>query len=142
MLYLSHEAVSEIRCAGNARRWRDAERVHLCNSTDGALVRASRPLPSVALNLDRTPACPYRVVLVLGSSLIFGLPFTRFLRACGCESAVAYVVGGVALGFAVPVLVLLYIGAPSGYWIAILGGFSGGVTANTWWREAREPNVC
>jgi hypothetical protein len=80
-------------------------------------------------------------VLVLGSSVLFGLPFTRLLQARDWESSATYIIGGVGLGFAVPILVLLTISAPSGYWLAILGGFSGGITANTWWREAREPNV-
>jgi hypothetical protein len=101
------------------------------------LVAPYRALPIIWIAL--LPAL-IAFVLVLGSSLIFGLPFTRLLRACGRESAAAYIIGGVALGFAVPILALLSISAPSGYWIAILGGFSGGVTANTWWREAREPN--
>lgn len=79
--------------------------------------------------------------LVLGASFLFGLPLTMLLKRSDRETATAYTTGGAILGFAIPLVFLLIIRAAEGYWIVLLGAFSGAVTAHTWWRSAREPNV-
>jgi len=78
--------------------------------------------------------------LVLGASLLFGLPLTVLLKRTERESASAYTISGAVLGFAVPLVVLLIIRAPAGHWMALLGAFSGAVTGQTWWQSAREPS--
>ncbi len=77
--------------------------------------------------------------LVLGASIVFGLPLTALLKWVRREAAVTYVVCGTGIGFVIPVAILLLMGAPSGYWTAALGAFSGAVTARTWWRSSRQP---
>ena len=79
--------------------------------------------------------------LVLGASIIVGLPLTAWLKRSGRETGAAYTVAGAALGFVIPLIILLIIHAPAGYWTVILGAFSGAITAHTWWRSAREPNI-
>lgn len=80
--------------------------------------------------------------LVLGASLLFGLPLTMLLKRNKRETAVAYTISGAVLGFVVPLVILLIFRTPAGHWMALLGAFSGAVTAHTWWQSAREPNGC
>lgn len=77
--------------------------------------------------------------LVLACSLLIGLPLTALLHRFGKESAAAYIVVGLIAGALVPTLFLGIVGAPSGWWIGLIGGFGGFVTARTWWVEGREP---
>lgn len=81
------------------------------------------------------------IPLVLGASIIFGLPLTLILRRRGWESASAYISVGAIVGFALPIVILLLMAAPAGYWMALLGAFSGAVTGRTWWLSGREPHV-
>ncbi|UZK64645.1 hypothetical protein [Sphingomonas sp. M1-B02] len=80
------------------------------------------------------------IPIVLGTSVLFGLALTVLLKRTEHETAAAYMISGAVLGFAVPLVILLIIGAPEGHWVALLGALSGAVTAHTWWRSAREPN--
>ena len=82
----------------------------------------------------------YTVPLVLVGSLVIGLPVTVILKKINRESAAAYVAAGAAGGLVVPLIILLSINAPSGYWACLVGAFSGGMTGATWW-TARKPNV-
>lgn len=79
--------------------------------------------------------------LVLGASLCVGLPLTYVLRRKGWESLNAYCGAGALVGFLLPIVILLIMAAPAGYWMALLGAFSGVVTGRTWWITAREPYV-
>lgn len=79
--------------------------------------------------------------LVLGASILIGLPLTALLKLKGWESAVIYVSVGAITGFIIPIVILLLIKAPAGYWMALLGAFGGGVTGRTWWVSGREPHV-
>lgn len=79
--------------------------------------------------------------LVLGASIVFGLPLTALLKRLHGEAGATYVFFGTALGFLIALAILLVIRASDGYWTAALGAFSGAVTAHTWWRSAREPNA-
>lgn len=76
--------------------------------------------------------------LVLGASIIIGLPFTAFLKYRKWESSAAYIGGGAAFGFVLPPTILLIGEAPAGYWMALLGAVGGAVTGRTWWVSARE----
>ena len=78
--------------------------------------------------------------LVLGASFVFGLPLTALLKRAERETAAAYTISGAVLGFVIPLVILVIIRAPAGHWMALLGVFSGAVTAHAWWRFAREPN--
>lgn len=79
--------------------------------------------------------------LVLGSSVVAGLPITLLLKNKGWENVTTYICSGVTVGFLVPIIVLLVSHAEGGYPLALLGALSGGVTARTWWVSGREPNV-
>jgi hypothetical protein len=78
--------------------------------------------------------------LVLGASLLFGLPLSVLLKRTERESASAYTISGAVLGFAVPLVILLIMRAPAGHWVALLGAVSGALTGQTWWQSARGPN--
>lgn len=86
---------------------------------------------------------PFLVALpiVLGSSLIAGLPVTFFLKKRRWENVSTYICAGVVIGFLVPIAILLIGDAEAGYQLAWLGALSGGVTARTWWVSGREPYV-
>ena len=71
--------------------------------------------------------------IVLGSSIIFGLPLAALLRRNDRETLWAYTISAGILGFVIPIAGLLIIDAPAGYWMALLGAVSGIVTAQTWW---------
>lgn len=79
--------------------------------------------------------------IVLGSSVLVGLPVTFLLKKRGWENVTTYVFLGVIVGFFVPIIVLLIGNAEGGYPLAMLGALSGGVTARTWWVSGREPYV-
>ena len=79
--------------------------------------------------------------LVLAASIVFGLPLTALLKRLEGETGATYVVCGAAIGFVIPLAILLMIRAPAEYWTVTLGAFSGAVTAHTWWRSARDPNA-
>lgn len=81
------------------------------------------------------------IPLVLGASIIVGLPLTVFLKRRGWESASAYISVGAIVGFALPIVILLLMAAPTGYWMALLGAIGGAVTGRTWWATGREPRV-
>lgn len=77
--------------------------------------------------------------LVIGASIVFGLPIMLWLRRTGRESHDAYIVAGGGIGFFLPIVALGIVGAPSGYWVGFLGLLSGAMTARTWWHATR-PN--
>jgi len=79
-------------------------------------------------------------VFVFLASILVGLPVTAILVRFRAESEAAYVLVGLAVGFALPLLVLAWMGAAEGWWLALLGAFSGSITGRTWWVEAREAN--
>ncbi|MFP5434910.1 MAG: hypothetical protein ACLGIM_17585 [Alphaproteobacteria bacterium] len=81
------------------------------------------------------------IPLVFGASVIVGLPLTTLLKRRRRESEFAYISVGAAVGFALPIVILLLIAAPAGYWTALLGAFGGAITGKTWWVSAREPHV-
>jgi hypothetical protein len=78
------------------------------------------------------------LAFVLPASILIGLPVTAILVRLRAESEAAYVLIGLTIGFALPLVVLAWMGTPEGWWLALLGAFSGGVTGRTWWIEARE----
>ena len=81
------------------------------------------------------------LAFVLPVSFFVGLPLTALLIRIRAESSAAYVAVGLVVGFALPLAVLAWMGAAEGWWLALLGAFSGSITGRTWWLEAREPNV-
>lgn len=81
------------------------------------------------------------IPVVLGASLFVGLPLTLLLKRSKRESAVAYISLGAIMGFILPIVILLVMVAPGGYWIALPGAVGGAVTGRTWWVSAREPKV-
>jgi hypothetical protein len=82
------------------------------------------------------------VPIVLGSSILIGLPLTAVLRRRGRESRIAYIASGAAAGYIIPPAILFLMSAQDGYWIAFLGAIGGAVTGRTWWISARDPDVC
>lgn len=78
---------------------------------------------------------------VLPACILIGLPATALLEGLQAESLVAYAGIGIVAGFGLPLLVLNFMNAQEGWWTALLGAFSGGLTARTWWFSAREPIV-
>lgn len=77
--------------------------------------------------------------LVLGASIVIGLPLTAILKRKGWESGMVYIATGAVAGFILPIVILLLLHAPAGYWTAHLGAVGGAVTGRTWWTSAREP---
>jgi hypothetical protein len=81
------------------------------------------------------------LAFVLPASLLIGLPLTALLARVRAESSTVYVTIGLFAGFVLPLIVLAWMGATEGWWLALIGAFSGSVTGRTWWVEAREPLV-
>ena len=81
------------------------------------------------------------ISLVLGASIVVGLPLTALLKRQGWESASAYMSVGAIAGFLLPIAILLLMAAPAGYWMALLGAVGGAVTGRTWWVSGRTPNI-
>lgn len=73
--------------------------------------------------------------VVLGASLLIGLPLTALLRAWNREAGEYYVFAGLVFG-AVPFLVWMVMpdGSPSLGVLSALGGFGGAVTGWQWGR--------
>jgi hypothetical protein len=80
------------------------------------------------------------IPLVLMGSVLIGLPATLLLAKRGRESDAAYMLTGAVGGLLIPLLALLLMKAPSGYWLSLIGAFSGVVTGHTWWACGRDPN--
>ena len=78
--------------------------------------------------------------VVLPSLILIGLPATFILGRLNAESLSAYVAIGAVAGFLITIAVLDYTEA-GGWWIGMIGAFSGGMTARTWWFSAREPII-
>ena len=72
--------------------------------------------------------------IVLSCSLVIGLPAVAIFRRLGIETVGSYVFLGCFTGGIVPPALLWLMAAPDGYWMALLGTFSGGVTAASWAR--------
>lgn len=73
------------------------------------------------------------VVIILSASIGIGLPVTFALRRKGWESSAAYVGVGSVSGFLIPIIALLIMEAPAGYWMALLGAVGGAITGRVWW---------
>jgi hypothetical protein len=73
--------------------------------------------------------------VVLGASLLIGLPLTALLRASNREAGAYYVLAGLVFG-AGPLLVWMVMpdGSPSLGILAALGGFGGAITGWQWGR--------
>lgn len=101
------------------------------NSQGGLpLVRAMSLIAAVAL------------VVVTIAAVLTGIPFAAALRRLRAETTQAYCIGGAIAGY---VFVAGAFGLLTQSWppasICVVGGFSGGVTAYTWWRLRRpDPN--
>ena len=80
--------------------------------------------------------------IVLGASVIFGLPLTAILRERHRERQRTYAVSGLALGTLIPTLVIILAGGGDGLaalpFFGIPGMIAGTVTGFVWgkWREA------
>jgi hypothetical protein len=72
--------------------------------------------------------------IVLLASILIGLPLTLFLRRRSRESIFAYCTAGGIAGFLISIAGLLWLDAPTGYWIAGLGMVSGAMTGYVWSR--------
>jgi uncharacterized membrane protein len=78
--------------------------------------------------------------LVLGSSLVVGLPAHFILQKACAGSRRTYIFVGALTGFLVPLAVLLAIHAVEGsFWMAFLGAFSGAMTARSWSKSLDQP---
>ena len=73
--------------------------------------------------------------VVLPASVAIGIPVFITLRKLNAESVDFYVLCGTAFGLVVPIFVLAMIKAEGGYWMCVLGAFSGAATAHTWSRS-------
>lgn len=72
--------------------------------------------------------------VVLPSSVLVGIPVSLVLKKLDAESTDFYVLCGAAFGILITLLVLVLIRAQAGYWMVILGAFSGAATAWNWSR--------
>ena len=82
--------------------------------------------------------------VVLSASLVIGLPLSLVLRRLKAESGTAYVLCGLAFGAVIPPAILAAIHAQGGWWMWLLGAFSGGAAAYTWWThrlQAQRPST-
>lgn len=77
--------------------------------------------------------------IVLLASLLIGLPATFVLKRFQAETCDAYVWLGAVSGFGIPLVILGLLGAQEGWWMSLLGAFSGGMTGRTWWASRLEP---
>lgn len=75
--------------------------------------------------------------VVVGASLLFGLPLTMILARLRREGRHAYTISGALLGALIPVIMLLAIDADASVGLSILGAISGAVTGRSWWIEGR-----
>lgn len=73
--------------------------------------------------------------IVLVSSIVIGLPTSWLLKRLDAEQLHTYVFVGVVAGSIIPLLILWLLEADSGWWLASLGAFSGGVTAASWFNS-------
>lgn len=80
--------------------------------------------------------------IVLGASVIFGLPLTAFLSGSRRDRQRTYATIGLALGALIPTVLFFSVGGVDGFaaspFFAIPGMIAGTVTGHTWgkWREA------
>ncbi len=72
--------------------------------------------------------------VVFVASVVVGLPVALLLGRTGRQSMTAYCLIGGGAGFVIPLIALLFVGAPAGYWIALLGLLGGTVTGYVWSR--------
>jgi hypothetical protein len=111
----------------------------LCISVPVAVDDFAHPLTGHVNSLNDVylAALPLIVSLsiVLASSLVVGLPVSWLLRRLHAESLEAYGSIGAVFGVLIPIGLLLLFRAEGGYWLAVLGAFSGVATALTWWSE-------
>jgi hypothetical protein len=73
--------------------------------------------------------------IVFGSCLFLGLPSVWLLKRLNAATGPNYVFVGAIGGFFVPIAILLCMQAPDGWWMSILGSFSGAMTASSWARS-------
>lgn len=78
--------------------------------------------------------------IVLGSSVLIGLPTAWILRRLDFETKEAYLSVGIIAGSLVPLIILNLMEAEDGWWMALLGAFSGGMTAATWFSSTISEN--
>ena len=78
--------------------------------------------------------------MVMPSAILIGLPATAILRWFRAERAAIYSTVGSIAGAGVVLAILSAYDAESGWWLAVLGMFSGGVTGWTWGREREDLN--
>ena len=81
----------------------------------------------------------YTFQIVLVAAAVMGIPAALLLRRMRRETRDAYSAAGGVAGLLVPLVPLIILGAPDGYWLSLLGAFSGAVTGHVWWRETRTP---
>lgn len=79
--------------------------------------------------------------IVLPTALLIGLPTTALLAKLQMESLAAYVSIGTVAGFLLVLAILFATRSENLVWIALIGAFSGAMTARTWWTLAREDVV-
>jgi len=72
--------------------------------------------------------------VVLGSSLLLGIPTFLFLRSRGMETRETYAIVGAVMGIAVTIAMNLVMGDEPGGVFMYLGALAGGVTGWSWWR--------
>lgn len=70
--------------------------------------------------------------IVLASCVLLGLPTAWLLKRFNAESKLNYILVGAVAGFVIPLAILLWMNAQDGWWLALLGSFSGGATAASW----------
>ncbi len=73
--------------------------------------------------------------IVLVSCLLIGLPTSWLLKRFNAEQLHTYVFVGVVGGSLIPLLIYCAMGADGEWWLSLLGAFSGGVTAASWFNS-------
>lgn len=79
------------------------------------------------------------LAIVVPAMILVGLPVTWTLNRHGLESSDTYTAIGAVTGFAIPLILIAVFSFPwAAAWLSVLGGFSGVITARTWWKVSRE----
>lgn len=76
--------------------------------------------------------------VVFGASLLIGIPATVMLERIDGEGMGSYTLVGGFVGFALPTIWLVSVGASFfAYWMPLCGAFSGATTGYMWWACSR-----
>lgn len=106
----------------------------------GLFLAAQGTPPDILVGL-KTMFLPLMVStpVVLGSSVLIGVPTFLILRHRNLETQTVYAIAGTIMGAVAPVIMNLAMGGEAGGILLNLGALAGGVTGWSWWYWGRRP---